>query len=86
MPLGLDPSGKQKEQVVDYPFGGMKDPVRRAERYRKVADEYSELAEGASSPSIRAYFERIAQQYREHAEGELRILDQDGAADRKPAS
>jgi hypothetical protein len=82
----LGPSGKQKEQVVDYPFGGMKDPVRRAERYRKVADEYSELAEGASSPSIRAYFERIAQQYREHAEGELRILDQDGAADRKPAS
>jgi hypothetical protein len=64
----------------------MKDPVRRAERYRKVADEYTELAGGASSPSFRAYFGRIAQQYREHAEGELRILDQGGAADRKPAS
>jgi hypothetical protein len=37
------PAGKG-EQVVDYPFSRMKEPERRAERYRKVAAEYSELA------------------------------------------
>jgi hypothetical protein len=43
----------------------MDDPMRRGERYRKVAAEYDDLADGAASPFFRAYFLQIAQQYRE---------------------
>jgi hypothetical protein len=71
---------------VDYPFGMMKSSVSRAERYRKVAAEYSELAEGTYSPMLRAYYERIAHQYREHANGELRAVEQDSMAARESAA
>jgi hypothetical protein len=64
----------------------MQDTARRAERYRKVAAEYSELADGASSPFLRAYFQRIAEQYLRHAEGELQVVEQDGAAARAPSN
>jgi hypothetical protein len=57
----------------------MDDPVRRAERYRKVAAEYDDLADGAASPFFRAYFLQIAEQYREHADGELPVMEEDGA-------
>jgi hypothetical protein len=57
----------------------MDDPMRRAERYRKVAAEYDDLADGAASPFFRAYFLQIAQQYRERADGELPIIEEDGA-------
>jgi hypothetical protein len=57
----------------------MDDPVRRAERFRKVAAEYDALADGAASPFFRAYFLRIAEQYREHANSELPVLEEDGA-------
>jgi hypothetical protein len=60
--------------VIDDPFSRMQDPTKRAERYRKVAEEYSELAKETSSPFLRAYYQRIAEQYRMHAEGELRVL------------
>jgi hypothetical protein len=33
-----------------------------------------------SSPFLRAYYQRIAEQYRMHAEGELRVLEREGAA------
>ena len=56
---------------MDEPFSRMQDPAKRAERYKKVSDEYTELAKEASSPFLRAYFQRIAEQYRMHAEGEL---------------
>ena len=55
------------------------DPMRRAERYRKVAAEYGTLADGATSPFFRAYFLRIAEQYREHANGGLSVMEEDGA-------
>jgi hypothetical protein len=54
---------------MDDTFGKMQEPARRAARYRRVAAEYSKLAEGATSPLFRAYYERIARQYREHATG-----------------
>ena len=50
----------------------MDDPMRRAERYRKVAAEYDDLADGAASPFF-------AEQYREHADGELPVMEEDGA-------
>jgi hypothetical protein len=65
---------------MDDPFSRMQDPARRAERYQKVAGEYYELAKEASSPSRRAYFQRIAEEYRVRAQGELRVLEREGAA------
>ena len=65
---------------MDDPFSRMQDPAKRAERYQKVAGEYYGLAKEASSPSLRAYFQRIAEQYRMHAEGGLRVLEHEGAA------
>jgi hypothetical protein len=62
------------------PFSSMQDPAKRAERYEKVAEEFAELAKDASSPFLRAYYQRIAEQYWKHAEGELTIIEQDGAA------
>ena len=68
---------------MDDPFSRMQDPARRAERYRKVAEEYAELANAASSPFLGAYYQRIAEQYRMHAKGEDRIVEQEGAAIRE---
>ena len=72
-------------ECMDDPFSRMHDPARRAERYRKVAAEYDELASDAASPFLRAYFQRIAEQYRQQAAGELRVVEQDGAAIRERA-
>jgi hypothetical protein len=68
---------------MDEPFSGKQESAKRAERYDKVAAEYSELAKDASSPLLRAYYQRIAEQYRKHAEAELTVIEQDGAADRE---
>ena len=38
------------------------DPERIARRYYKTAAEYVGLARGASSPSLRVYFARIAEE------------------------
>jgi hypothetical protein len=65
---------------MDDPFSRMQDPAKRAERYQKVAEEYAELANDASSPFLRAYYQRIAEQYRMHAEGELKVLEGEGTA------
>jgi hypothetical protein len=70
---------------VTDPFSRMQDPARRAGRYRKVAAEYEELAGGATSPFLRAYFQRIAQHYHQQAAGELRVVEHDGAALRERA-
>jgi hypothetical protein len=48
-----------------------------------VAEEFAEPAKDASSPFLRAYYQRIAEQYRKHAEGELTVIEQDGAAVRE---
>jgi hypothetical protein len=68
---------------MDGPFSRTQDLPESAERYEKVAAEYSELAKDAASPFLRAYYQRIAEQYRKHAEGELRAIEQDGAAIRE---
>ena len=65
---------------MDDPFSRMRDPVMRADRYQKVAVEYYDLAKEASSPSLRAYFQRVAEEYRVRAQGELRVLEHEGAA------
>jgi hypothetical protein len=65
---------------MDDPFSGMKNPARRAERYRQTAAEYSELANDASSTFLRTYYRRIAEDYRLRAEGELRVLEREGAS------
>jgi hypothetical protein len=57
----------------------MHDPMRRAERYRNVAAEYDDLADGTASPFLRAFFLQIAGQYREHADGGLPVMEEDGA-------
>jgi hypothetical protein len=64
---------------MDDPFSRMQDPAKRAERYQKVAGEYYGLAKEASSPSLRAYFQRIAEEYQVRALGELRVLEREGA-------
>ena len=61
----------------------MQDPARRAERYEKMAEEFAELAKDASSPFLRAYYQRIAEQYRMHAEGEQAVIQQERAAVRE---
>jgi len=65
---------------MDDPFRQMRDPRMRADRYQKVAGEYYELAKEASSPSMRAYFQRTAEDYRIRAEGELRVLERQGGS------
>jgi hypothetical protein len=65
---------------MDDPFSQMRDPTKRADRYQKVAGEYYELAKQASSPSLRAYFERVANEYRVRAQDELRALEREGAS------
>ena len=65
---------------MDDPFSRMQDPAKRAERYQKVVGEYYGLAKEASSPSLRAYFQRIAEEYQVRALGELRVLEREGAA------
>jgi hypothetical protein len=62
---------------VDDPFNQMRDPTKRADRYQKVAWEYCELAKEASSPFLRAYFQRVAEEYRLRAQGELRVLERE---------
>ena len=49
----------------------MQDPLAKAYRYRKVADEFSNLAKRTSSGFSRGYYQRIAQQYQTLADSEL---------------
>jgi hypothetical protein len=37
---------------MDDPFSGMQDPAKRAERYRKMAEEYAELVVAAAGPRV----------------------------------
>jgi hypothetical protein len=51
------------------------DPERIASRYYKTAAEYVGLARGTSSPSLRAHFARIAEEYMVRADGEMRVAE-----------
>ena len=66
---------------MDDPFSRMQDPAKRAERYRKMAEEYAELVKDASSPLLRAYYQRTAEEYRVRAQGELRVLEREGTVE-----
>jgi hypothetical protein len=46
---------------MDDPFKQTRDPRVRADRYQKMAGEYFELAKSASSPFLRASFQRSAE-------------------------
>jgi hypothetical protein len=65
---------------MDNPLGKMPDTMRRADRYQKVAGEYYDLARAASSPFLRAYYQRTAEEYRVRAQGELRVLEREAVA------
>jgi hypothetical protein len=53
---------QRKEVSVDDTSSKMHDPTRRADRYRKAAAEYLELADGAPTPFLRAYYQRVAEE------------------------
>jgi hypothetical protein len=63
---------------MDDPFRQTRDPRMRAHRYQRLARQYFDLAKEASSPSLRADYQRTAEEYRLRAEGELRALEREG--------
>jgi hypothetical protein len=48
----------------------MPGPLSRAERYQKVAAQYSDFAKTAPSPFLRSYYQRTGEKYRLRAEGQ----------------
>ena len=55
----------------------MIDPNSRLDRDLKAAEEFFGLARTASSPFMRAYYQRVAERYLS-SEGEVRSLQKDG--------
>jgi hypothetical protein len=51
----------------------MPDPLIAAERYRKDAAEFSELAKAAETAFVRDYYGRLAQRYLMHAENQEKL-------------
>ena len=51
----------------------MSDPLNAAERYRKDAAEFSELAKTAETFFIRDYYRRLARRYLRRAENQERL-------------
>lgn len=56
-----------------------RDPRMRADRYQRLARQYFDLAKAAASPSLRADYQHTAEEYRLRAQGELRVLEREGA-------
>jgi hypothetical protein len=52
----------------------------RADRYRKVAAEYKGLSEETADQFLRSYYLRIADDYMERVDREVRALLSDGSA------
>jgi hypothetical protein len=67
---------------MDDPFMQTRDRRVRAERYRKMACEYFELAKSATSPFLRASFQHSGEEYQIRAQGELRRIAREGALGR----
>jgi hypothetical protein len=61
-------------------FTGTYDRAARADRYRKVAAEYGGLSEDTTSPFLRAYYRRIAEEYLVRSDGELRAMEREKIA------
>jgi hypothetical protein len=55
------------------------DPLARAERYRKVAVQYSDFAGACISPFLRGFYRRIAEDYLSRAEAALRAAESEAA-------
>jgi hypothetical protein len=51
----------------------MPDPLTAAERYRKEAADFSELAKSAETAFVRDYYARLAQRYLMHAEDQEKL-------------
>jgi hypothetical protein len=54
-------------------------PLARAERYRKVAIQYSDFAAACISPFLRGFYRRIAEDYLSRAEVALRAAESEAA-------
>jgi hypothetical protein len=70
---------------MEDPFMQTRDHRVRAERYRKMACEYFELAKSATSPFLRASFQHSGEEYRIRAQGELRLIERESALGRGEA-
>jgi hypothetical protein len=67
---------------MEDPFRQTRDPRMRADRYQRLARQYFGLAKEASSLYLRADYQRTAEEYRVRAQGELRVLEREGASAR----
>jgi hypothetical protein len=66
--------------MLNVPMGGpdMIDPSSTLGRELKAAEDFFALAKSASSPFMRAYYQRVAERYLS-SEGELKSLKRDRA-------
>jgi hypothetical protein len=58
-------------------FHGTYDRANRADRYRKVAAEYTGLSEATPDQFLRSFYLRIAEDYIAQSQGELRALERE---------
>jgi hypothetical protein len=60
------------------------DPLSAAQRFRKVADEFSDKAKSASTRFIRDFYQRIAQRYLLHAENQMKLAKMESVVATEP--
>jgi hypothetical protein len=61
-------------------FHGTYDRAVRADRYRKVAAEYVGFSEAVTDPFLGSYYLRIAEDYQDQSQCELRALERERVA------
>jgi hypothetical protein len=61
-------------------FYGTYDRAVRAERYRKVAAEYAGLSNAAPDRHLGSYYLRIAEDYQEQSQREMRAMERERVA------
>jgi hypothetical protein len=66
-------------------FHGTYDRAVRADRYLKVAAEYTELSKGASDPHLGSYYLRIAEDYQDQSQRNCGRWSERGSA-RRPVA
>jgi hypothetical protein len=72
---------RARERVVD-DWLTQEVPLARADRYRKVAVQYSDFAGACISPFLRGFYRRIAEDYLARAEAALRVAETDARRDK----
>jgi hypothetical protein len=60
------------------------DPLSAAERYRKAAAEFADLAKSAANPFYCGYYQRLAERYLLHAENQMKLSKMAGATAAEP--